>query len=356
MNLTTEQQAVKDRLLEVILSKDKQRVIVSGQAGTGKSTILKEVLDELECINALNEMLDGTRQEVILTATTHKAKTALQGITGRYVQTIHSLLGITPKRYHTTFKFTKEIIVIDECSFIDEKLYKAIDTALDCTVIFMGDEAQLPPVGSDYSYVFSLGLETLNLTKPIRQKSDDIANICSAFRGYILKEHNNFPKINKSDDLVYLDRKEFKKHLLKNQPYENNPVLCYTNRKAHHYNRSRFIEVFGRDYLEVGDEVYTLKEFRNIPYGLKVRIVDIQDYHMDISYNGGELFQRIKPDDGIGTAYALTTHKAQGSTYDSVYIDLSDFRYVEHLTQLARLLYVAISRARYKVYFTGDFV
>jgi hypothetical protein len=54
--------------------------------------------------------------------------------------------------------------------------------------------------------------------------------------------------------------------------------------------------------------------------------------------------------------FASTVNKAQGSTYDKVFIDLSDFKPMVHKDpiQLARLLYVAMSRARTNVIFTGD--
>ena len=54
--------------------------------------------------------------------------------------------------------------------------------------------------------------------------------------------------------------------------------------------------------------------------------------------------------------FASTVNKAQGSTYDKVFIDLSDFKPMVHKDpiQLARLLYVAMSRAKYQVIFTGD--
>jgi ATP-dependent exoDNAse (exonuclease V) alpha subunit len=52
-------------------------------------------------------------------------------------------------------------------------------------------------------------------------------------------------------------------------------------------------------------------------------------------------------------AYASTVHKSQGSTYDTVYIDLEDISVCRDLSQLARMLYVAISRATTRVVFYG---
>ncbi|WP_395143711.1 ATP-binding domain-containing protein [Moraxella atlantae] len=52
--------------------------------------------------------------------------------------------------------------------------------------------------------------------------------------------------------------------------------------------------------------------------------------------------------------YTVTIHKSQGSTYDTVYLDLNDFKSIKDLKEVAKLLYVAISRAKYKVILTGD--
>jgi hypothetical protein len=54
--------------------------------------------------------------------------------------------------------------------------------------------------------------------------------------------------------------------------------------------------------------------------------------------------------------YACTVNKAQGATYDRVFIDLDDIKQCRSNNQLARMLYVAVSRAREQVVFTGDLV
>ena len=51
--------------------------------------------------------------------------------------------------------------------------------------------------------------------------------------------------------------------------------------------------------------------------------------------------------------YASTIHKSQGSTFDEVLIDLGSFRVCDDPETAARLLYVAVSRAKNKVFFYG---
>ncbi len=52
--------------------------------------------------------------------------------------------------------------------------------------------------------------------------------------------------------------------------------------------------------------------------------------------------------------HACTIHKSQGSTYENVYIDLDSFKACKDRETLARLLYVAVSRAKNHVYFHGS--
>jgi hypothetical protein len=58
----------------------------------------------------------------------------------------------------------------------------------------------------------------------------------------------------------------------------------------------------------------------------------------------------------LRAAYACTINKAQGSTFDRVFIDLDDIARCNSGDQIARMLYVGVSRAREQVFLTGDLV
>ena len=58
----------------------------------------------------------------------------------------------------------------------------------------------------------------------------------------------------------------------------------------------------------------------------------------------------------LRAAYACTVNKSQGSTFDKVFIDLDDISRCNSGDQIARMLYVAVSRARSQVILTGDLV
>jgi ATP-dependent exoDNAse (exonuclease V) alpha subunit len=56
----------------------------------------------------------------------------------------------------------------------------------------------------------------------------------------------------------------------------------------------------------------------------------------------------------VDLAYAKTVHKSQGSTHDDVYIDLGNISTCHNPNQAARMLYVAFSRARNRVFLFGQ--
>ena len=75
------------------------------------------------------------------------------------------------------------------------------------------------------------------------------------------------------------------------------------------------------------------------------------------AYNKGNLEQAYVLENkyaDLRRMYASTVNKAQGSTYSTVFIDLNDIGKCRDRDQVNRMLYVAASRAKDKIVFTGD--
>lgn len=132
---------------------------LSGYAGTGKTTILKKILDSY-------------RGGVVVSAPTHKAKKVVSKLTGVSGRTLHSLLGLRPDVNLDDFnpndpKFNPialpkisdyNFVIIDEASMINQELFDLIKKKTRNTstkILFVGDPAQIPPVGERESVVFS---------------------------------------------------------------------------------------------------------------------------------------------------------------------------------------------------------
>lgn len=127
--------------------------ILSGSAGTGKTTVVKALIQAIEKAH-------GTGVTFQLLAPTGKAADRLRERTGKEAATIHSFLA---KRGwlndNFTFKRTggrqEEGIttyVIDESSMLDLPLLATLFRAINWTsvqrLVFVGDPNQLPPIGT----------------------------------------------------------------------------------------------------------------------------------------------------------------------------------------------------------------
>ncbi len=134
--------------------------LLTGFAGSGKTTLMQ----------ALAKRLLAARHSVVLTAPTHKAVAVLArklreaGISGVECVTVHSLLSLTPKPRGDRLIFERrkladpvkqDVVVIDEASMVSEEMLVHIRRHLqEQFVLFVGDPAQLPPVGEIASQTF----------------------------------------------------------------------------------------------------------------------------------------------------------------------------------------------------------
>jgi len=393
-SLTTSQEQAKAEIIDFLLNPDKKYFVLKGVAGTGKSFLINRVeKDFVEVTKLLKSTGEYTPLEWRYTATTHKAAQALRNASSNDTCTIHSLLSLQLKSNYNTGKnflvrasvedVENLVIVIDEASYIDYDLLEAIDTyTVNCKVIFMGDPAQLTPIGLNHSPVFLAGFPTHTLTQVVRQSAvHPLSPILHHLREYVLGNSESLPKIATCPELVRLSDTEFNKVIIDEFSTSWCPakskVLAWRNKTVMKYNQLLFSGVNNRSNFEVGDVVVNNKAIPNISTDVEVEIVSVLSMfslgvrgHRYIVNTGLKSVSVFVPDNPAGKTedvktimdtwadlrpvYASTVNKAQGSTYDKVFIDLGDFKTLKDPNQLARLLYVALSRAKYQVIFTGD--
>lgn len=151
--------------------------LLTGYAGSGKTTLVQH----------LAKVLSERGVDVVLTAPTHKAVSVLARKlkeTGVAIDclTIHSLLQLTPKPVGDRMIFerkkranavTADVVVIDECSMVPADLMRHIRRHLPVSfVLFVGDPAQLPPVGEVASESFSIKSRS-HLDTIVRQAAEN---------------------------------------------------------------------------------------------------------------------------------------------------------------------------------------
>lgn len=159
-----------------IVTKNDISFTLSGFAGTGKTTITKDIVRNVK----------GT---IACTAPTHKAVRIASKTIGIDGNTIQKLLGLRPNTDLDNFDVNNpqfdsignvyiqnyRYIIIDECSMINKSLFELlIKEAFKYKVklLFVGDPYQLPPVREHYSKTFSI-TNIYNLTQIVRQEVDN---------------------------------------------------------------------------------------------------------------------------------------------------------------------------------------
>lgn len=131
--------------------------VLTGRAGTGKTTVLKAFIRGLE-------KKEG-KQPVLLLAPTGKARVSLQEITKKEAQTIHQFLMKLGWIRGETFSLKEKggnkqglpTVIIDEASMIPVDLLATLFRAIDFNdvkrLILVGDPNQLPPIGPGHPFV-----------------------------------------------------------------------------------------------------------------------------------------------------------------------------------------------------------
>lgn len=409
--LTTDQQNALDKFGGFLMDPAEHVFVLSGYSGTGKSTLVKTIVDRLPSLMKMSKLVVPSLidYQVMLTATTNKAAENFSHITGDVACTIHSFLGL---RVETNFKTNKTNLVpkssekktgyllfIDEASYIDPALLSFIFKLTDnCKIVFIGDPAQLTPVMSSTTPVFAAKFPGAHLSQVVRQaEGNPIVDLSTKFRETV-NSGDFFSFKPDGNAIQYLPRDQFDQAIeteftRADWKYKDSKVLAWTNKCVIQYNHDVSNAVTGNPTFQVGDYAvcnsFVTVGRKSLKTDQMVQITGIQEdtvrfgvlgnvFTLDNSYavfgpkSQKEKNDRVKKlraleeyehvqaiESGwidLRAAYSCTINKSQGSTFDRVFIDLDDIRRCNSGNQIARMLYVGVSRARQQVFLTGDLV
>ena len=181
--------------------------IITGGPGTGKTTIIKSIL----------EIYKQKKYKIVLCAPTGRAAKRMTETTGEEASTLHRLLEIGKVDEESLFKKDSEyqgapidadIIIVDEVSMVDMFIMSYL---LNCIykgtkLILVGDSDQLPSVGPGsvlHDLIESERITTVHLDKIFRQaaKSKIIVNAHRVNNGkkFIEKDSEELEEASKED-------------------------------------------------------------------------------------------------------------------------------------------------------------
>ena len=355
-------------------------VIITGGPGTGKTTIVKAVVDLFIALSANKKAIT---QQIKLVAPTGKAAKRLSEATQFEATTIHRLLGYDftgTFSYHADAPLDCRLLIIDEASMMDILLAKALFEALPKTtkVIIVGDEYQLPSVGPGQvlADLIACGhFPVIHLSKIHRQAA---GSKIIDFAYQILHQELSEQILSSSSELSFIRSKEMDvlDHVIKlvkralAQGYDlhediqilipmykgsagidlvNEQIQALFQAKNHHQTITSGSKTFA-----LNDKVIQLVNqpedgIMNGDIGKVVAI--IENLEMVVEFSGNQVRYNTKDFENIALAYAVSVHKAQGSEFKMVLFPVVS----SHWMMLKRkLIYTAVTRAKEHLIIIGD--
>jgi exodeoxyribonuclease V alpha subunit len=348
-------------------------VVVSGRAGSGKTSILKGVKDLIDGYSMHGCALSG--------------KASQRMIEGAEIQasTIHRMLGVNKDEFgflhNESNPLPYNIIVLDEASMVNSYIFYSLICAIGDTskLIIVGDIEQLEPIGAGNilkDIIESGVVPTVTLTKVHRQamKSGILStaneiregkqfNSSDDYENRVIGELKDlhFKPFVKSESVFNAIIKSCKQYSQKkNIDIMNFQVIVPLKNKGNISTKNLNIElqkIFNPDLkptikrglyeFKEGDKI--IQSGNNYDEGVfngTLGIIDRIDTSrktMIINFIGvGEVEYNQEKLSQIDMAYALTIHKTQGSAFENVIIGLDYSAYVMLSRQL---VYTAITRA-----------
>ena len=369
-----------DEQLDAIkLAITRKVAIITGGPGTGKTTILKGILDLYKVLSSSDKI--RLNEQIALLAPTGRASKRMSEVTNFEASTIHRFLkwNKDTNRFQINEynKSSVSFVIIDEASMIDTMLLANLLKGLksSCHIIFVGDANQLPSVaagdvlndmieskelpvyalknwhrqGSDskiipFAHRINEGIldrELLNSGSdlefiPCRDNEiiEVIGNVCKDYNSYdlqvlapIYKNRNGIYAINDHLQKLWNPKSPSKKEIEGNESIyrEKDKVIQLSNMKDE--------SVFNGDI------------------GIIDRIKLLGNKELYIDYDGNLVKYTKSMLQNFTLGYAISIHKSQGSEFDTVLIPFT-FDYRKMLYR--KLIYTGVTRCKKKLILVGD--
>lgn len=283
MELTILQNKVFEQI-KAFLNSDASVFILRGYAGTGKTTMVKVIADYIKQSRQLAMMAPtGRAARVLATKTGHKAVTIHKAIYAKAHIEPKKVKDIAESEYKFVFPINESenggniVAIVDEASMVCsrkiehelfifgtdnlmEDLLTFVRPNFGGKVIFVGDPAQLPPVGESVSnalraeYFKEKGLKVVEaeLTEVLRQKGDSvILKNAMMIRDLLQKDkRNQLVFEEQKDDVEMVPSEQFLDKYLKYRKESgrhDSVIICYSNKSANRYNRDIRKSLYGGD-------------------------------------------------------------------------------------------------------------
>lgn len=349
--------------------------IISGYGGTGKTTVLKAIVDIAKELGI----------QVYLMALSGKAKERIKHTTGHEATTIHTFI----KSAKQLDLSCDPLVIIDEASMVDVSLFNRLLKLFDnhnYRLLTVGDVAQLSPVGFGLAWhkMVDSTIPTTHLTQVHRQAlRSPLHKLAMNIRDGEAEAIPEWKGQNEGVFFVSCDKKLLRKEIVKLKsrmpdaqvltPHMKEGLpdsgialnkdlqASLNNELAAGWSDNRSGFRVGRYFIKEGDPVLvtennyelglfngTLGKLQSIEKSEEGSLVGI--FRFDNSASNFQLTIESCYEIGLTLAYAISVHKSQGSEFDQTIITCavnSDF--VER-----SMMYTALTRTKKLCILIGD--
>ncbi len=379
----------ENQLRAVKLAVTNGTLIITGGPGTGKTTIIKAII----------QLMEKRGVQIFLAAPTGRAAKRMSELCGYEAKTIHRLIEMEFSQTEGKWVFARNeknpletgIVIVDEMSMVDILLMSSLMKAMPkgSRLIMVGDADQLPSVGAGnvLQDMLASGIVAAVVLKEIFRQATKSMIVVNAHR----INRGEYPIICKDKDFFHISRQDANDcvneilglcahrlpQYLKLDPLWDIQVLTPVRKGACGVEalNARLQQLFNppeKDKKELKRNNYTLREGDKIMqtknnydigwirddqsgqgiYNGDIGIVQsIDKEEIVILFDGDKVISfQIDEMEDIELAYAMTVHKSQGSEFKVVIMPMMP---VNHRLLSRNLFYTGVTRAKEMVVLVG---
>lgn len=408
----TEDQKIALSKIQKWLKTPEPFFVLSGYSGTGKTTLIGALSKKMSTRDTIWTAPTNKATKVLKGVVGHHMCKTIYSALNLRMEEHEDILKLSEFSSADGLENIKYIIV-DESSMISNEVFKRINVFVKrhkFKVLFIADLAQLPPVTEDISPVSQLKCSKASLTKVVRH-DNQILEVATYIRSFIDTpleiERIEFSHTDENSSSVWaLNRDLFVKEIIAKAEtgFEDCKVIAWRNSRVDMYNQSirkylfkdthvkpwvvgeriMFAEPILDQFVTVDDEAtieevltgnYKYKEFEIRCYFIRVKMLSGSSVNFKIVHESSvgqykaaldklamaarepgmkwkwKTFWAFKAEfQKIRYAYAITSHRAQGSTFSDVFVDTTDILANSNRNEAKKCLYVACSRASKRLF------
>lgn len=375
------------QLLAITKALENNVLIITGGPGTGKTMIIKAIVDLYKSLNSYNRK--DITDHIALLAPTGRASKRLSESTNLPASTIHRFLRwnkdsntFAINEYNPDFS---HLVIVDEVSMIDISLMDSLLKGLtnNIKLILVGDYNQLPSVGPGMllkDLIDSQTIDTVHLDILYRQKensyipilaneirNDDLGDFTS------VKDDYTFIKCSGSNIIANLTN-VCKQILCKDYDYKHFQVMApmYAGVNGIDNLNKVLQSIFNppskeKKELKYGDVIYRendkVLQLVNDPdnnvfngdigiiKSINTTMTKSGKTEITIDFDGNLVVYQTKDLGNIKHGFIISIHKSQGSEFDLVVMPITQSY---HRMLYRKLIYTGVTRAKKKLIMIGE--